>query len=246
MATYENYWLSNTFEINKQVIRLKQALKTSIVVDVDYVRVGSLNDGGYILANDIKSADHVVSFGVETNVEFEKVLGTIGCSVDMYDYSVDAPPEYVPNSTFSKKKIGLASSGDTSLSSCLENIDNDIILKIDIEGSEWSVLAEGDYDLSQCRQVAIEYHWTHQIADPAFCSVAIAAVENLRRTHTPVMVHANNNVPLTIIGNSPVPMVFEVLYLRSSSYSFTTLRDPFEGLITRNDPNFPEIGLSFP
>lgn len=246
MWSYEDYWSSNTFEMNKRVLRLKQALKTSVADDVRYTRIGSTNDGGYVLADDVQSVDHVVSFGVETNVDFEKELSELGCSIDMYDYSVDGPPENIPNSTFSKSKIGLVSDGDTSLAGCLEKTNKDTILKIDIEGSEWKVLAAGDYDLGQCRQIAVEYHWTHQITDQEFYTTAVAAVENVRRTHTPVMVHANNNVPLMIIGNSPVPMVFEVLYLRTSSYTFKVEHDPFEGIITRNDSNFPEIGLSFP
>ena len=246
MGNYAEYWAGNTFEMNERVNRFKAALKPAVTKGVTYTRIGSVLDGGYVLADDITDQDHVVSFGVEGNVDFEKEISKYGCHIDMYDYSVDGPPEEVPNSIFFKEKIGLESEGNTPIGYCLGKTAKDIILKMDIESSEWNILALDYADLNKCRQIIIEYHWTQYLTDMASYTTAVSAVENIRKTHTPVMVHANNNVPLFVLGNSPMPMVFEVLYLRNSSYTFEESVDPFKGLITRNDPNFPEIGLSFP
>lgn len=246
MGPYDEYWSNNTYEMHERVDRFKAALKTSVAKNVTYDRIGSTYDGGYIWADDINKDDYILSFGVETNVDFEKAVSEYGCFIDMYDYSVDGPPEPVPSSFFHKEKIGLESDGNTSLDYCLGKTAKDVILKMDIEGSEWEVLAIDYKGLSQCRQITVEYHWTQNLTDPDFYIKAIAAVENVRKTHTPVLVHANNNVPLVVMGNSPIPLVFEVLYLRTSSYEFEEQVDPFKGLIRRNDPNFPEIGLTFP
>lgn len=243
---YKEYWQNNTFDMSTRVNNFKKELKIK-VADSTYIRLGSANDGGYILADDIAPTDYVVSFGVDVNVDFEKSLTDAGCHADMYDYSVSGPPIELPNSKFFKEKIGI-DGGTTSLSSCLDKAGNkDIILKIDIEGAEWDVLSTANpKDLSKCRQILVEYHWTNQLQDLSFYTKAVKALKTIRKTHFPVWVHANNNVPLMVLGNSPVPMVFEALYLNKDRYSFTEFLDPFTELSTKNDVNFPEIGLSFP
>ena len=55
------------------------------------VRIGSLEDGGYILTNTlVKNVKHLISFGIQDNFDFEKHLYKLTkCSVESYDYSID-------------------------------------------------------------------------------------------------------------------------------------------------------------
>ena len=85
-----------------------------------------------------------------------------------------------------------------------------------------------------------------QLTDIDFYTSALTAFEKLRETHTPVLVHPNNDRPLMVLGNSPVPVVFEILYLRNDSYTWNDLSKPFEDLASRNNVDVPEMGLSFP
>jgi hypothetical protein len=243
---HQEYWANNSFELNNKITAVKELLKLRTPKNTTFKRLGSVHDGGYVVADDISSTDHVVSFGVEGNIDFEKDLSGYGCHIDMYDYSVDKPPLNLPNSKFFKEKIGV-SADCTSLQECLNKTDKDIFLKVDIEGSEWDVFsAASEDDLNRCRQITIEAHWLQNLPYEAFYNAVVLALTNLRKTHTPVFLHPNNNQPLMVLGNYPVPTVFEVLYLRNSSYKFEKDKDLFAGLITRNDTNFPEIGLSFP
>jgi hypothetical protein len=246
MVDYTEYWANNSFELNGRVSSIKDLLKTRTPKNTSFTRLGSVHDGGYIVADDITKDDFIVSFGVEGNVDFEAELSTYGCPIDMYDYSVGGIPTEIPNSRFFQEKIGVTPDC-TTLQECLNKTDKDIFLKMDIEGSEWAVLnAASEDDLNRCRQITIEVHWMQNLVYDDFYIGALTAFANLRKTHTPVFVHPNNNVPLIVLGNSPVPMVFEVLYLRNSSYTFEDDIDLFAGLVNRNDPNFPEIGLTFP
>jgi hypothetical protein len=243
---YEEYWKQNTYEIADRVSNIKNLLKTSTPLNTKFIRKGSAGDGGYVIADDIKSNDYLVSFGIDNNVDFEKSISEYGCKSDLYDNSIEELPSYVKNSTFFKKTIGIHEN-EISLGKSLKNITEDIILKVDIEGSEWDIFSQVSLeDLSKCRQILIEVHWMQNLNDEYFYSKALTAFTKLRSTHTPVLVHANNNVPLMIMGNSPVPMVFEILYLRTVDYTFAKSEDPFDGLVVKNDVNFPEIGLSFP
>lgn len=242
----QEYWANNSFEINERVSEVKKLLKLKTPKNTKFKRLGTLYDGGYVVADDISSTDYVVSFGVEGNVDFEKDLSDYGCHIDMYDYSVDKTPIDIPNSRFFKEKIGV-SADCTTLRECLNKTDKDVFLKVDIEGSEWDVFAAAtEEELNRCRQITIESHWLQNLTYDAFYKAVIMALTNLRKTHTPVLVHPNNNQPLMVLGNSPVPTVFEVLYLRNSSYKFEKEKDLFAGLVLRNDTRFPEIGLQFP
>jgi len=247
LDNFQAYWQYNTFEAFNRISNIKAALKTRTPKNTSFIRLGSEYDGGYVLADDVTKDDFLVSFGVEGNVDFEKAISEYGCRINMYDYSVDGPPQEIPNSIFFKDKIGLESDGDTSLGYCLGKTAQDVLLKVDIEGSEWKVLAMATAaELNRARQITVEFHWLQNLENDLFSNLAQKAFDNLRKTHTPVLVHANNDVPIMVMGNSVLPMVIEVLYLRNSSYEFEEDKDLFKGLVNRNNPNFPEIGLTFP
>lgn len=240
MTDYQAYWRDNTFDIAERVQTVRTLLKTSVPVGASFARYGTATDGGYILATDLDGLP-VISCGVDDNVDFECALAAEGCTVQMFDYSIDALPKPVPNGTFTRAKIGVGP-GDVLLDSLLTG---EVILKMDIEGSEWDVLADS-MRLGNCRQIVMEAHWMLNLPYDAFYLKVEETLINLRKTHTPVWVHANNDQPLLVMGAQPIPNVFEVLFLNNNHYEFVPIQNPFVGLTTPNNPAFPEIGLSFP
>jgi hypothetical protein len=118
---------------------------------------------------------------------------------------------------------------------------------MDIEGSEFSVLADtSEETLKRFSQITMEVHWMNNLNDEHFYRTALAAFKRLRKTHVPVLVHPNNDRPLLVMGNQPVPTVFEILYLNKDEYNWQEIEDPFQGLLSRNLKELPEMGLSFP
>ena len=237
---YSQYWQENTPWIAERVFNIRTLLKPKMAT-TKYARFGSNGDGGYILADDIKSGDTLISYGVDKNIDFEKHLSNLGCSVVMYDHSVNTPPESI-NGEFIKKKIGV-NPGEVSIDETL--VADDCILKVDIEGSEWDTFAVAK-NLSKCRQITMEAHWMLNLSYDAFYFKVVEALENIAKTHFPVFVHANNDQPLMVMGAQPIPNVFEVLFLNKESYEYSEISDPFAGLVVKNNPAFPEIGLTFP
>jgi len=234
------------FEMNARVSKIRKALKLALP-ETPFIRLGSAGDGGYVMADDITEGDCIISLGVDKNVDFEKDIAKTSKNIFMYDNSIDVLPEPVNGAIFSNKTMGAKAEGHTSLEDCLVHKGSDYILKMDIEGSEFDVLNEASTQtLSKFRQITIEVHWMDQLTDIDFYTSALAAFEKLRETHTPVLVHPNNDRPLMVLGNSPVPVVFEILYLRNDSYTWNDLCKPFEDLASRNNVNVPEMGLSFP
>lgn len=234
------------FEMATRVRNIREALAIE-VADVEYERFGSDGDGGYVLANDLSSRDFLLSFGVDNNVDFEHALSMHDVKSHLYDYSVDGLPKPIREAAFFKERIGLGKDGDTTISECLDRIpvSAGLILKMDIEGSEFDVINDTP-TFSMFRQITMEVHWLNNLEDVEFYRKALTAFKKLRETHYPVLVHPNNDRPLLVMGNSPVPTVFEVLYLRKSSYRFQEKKDPFQGLLSRNLIDLPEMGLSFP
>ena len=113
----------------------------------------------------------MISCGVGEDVSFEQALSTIGVSGLLYDGYVDKLPGNIGGFSFIKKYIG-SGVGMPTLSSVIAEVKatqsfNHLILKSDIEGSEWEVLAE-DIDFNVFSQIVIELHW---ITDIAFDSV---------------------------------------------------------------------------
>lgn len=245
-SNYKEYWANNSLELHNRVSRVKEMLQLGTPTGIKFLRLGSMHDGGYVIADDITPDDYIISFGIADNVDFEKDLSEFGCAIDMYDYSVDGLPINVPNSRFFKEKIGIEENC-TPLKTCLNKTDKDVLLKIDIEGSEYDLFSTAtEEELERCRQITIEFHWLQNLVYENFYNKALLSFNNLRKTHTPVLIHPNNNSPFIVLGNSPVPVVFEILYLRNSTYKFEEEEDLFRGLLKRNNVNYPEIGLTFP
>jgi hypothetical protein len=93
--------------------------------------------------------------------------------------------------------------------------DNDVIVKMDIEGCEWKALAQtGTATLARVRQLAIEFHELRRFGDNAWRDRALAAMANLAATHVCIHVHGNNWGPFTVIGGIPFPEGFEASFVR--------------------------------
>jgi hypothetical protein len=217
------------------------------VPDLKYKRFGSVNDGGYILADDLSSNDFLISFGIEANVDFEEDLAKTVSGIHAYDYSIDEIPRDVDNLLFFKEKIGSDAMLSDILQRCPDN--KDLILKADIEGGEFDFLSSTtEQELARFRQIIIEFHWVHDYfydGNSDYREKLDLSMTNLLKTHDVVWIHGNNNAPYDIYENTPVPSVFEALFLRKSSYNISEYPDPFKGLNAPNDPYRPEIVLSF-
>ena len=71
---------------------LPRELKPIYVKNFDLIRIGSANDGGYVIPKkNINKIDLLISFGISDNWDFEKHLSKLtNCSVEAYDFSIDS------------------------------------------------------------------------------------------------------------------------------------------------------------
>lgn len=218
--------------------RVKDALVTRTPLNASFARFGNLYDGGYVLVDDLTDNDYMVSMGVANDVSFEKALEGKISWIDMYDYSVDGPPEVVINSGFFKEKIGENSHH------VFDRIpeEKDAILKIDIEGGEWLFFKSlSEAQLNRFRQIAVEIHWSIKNPYIDVPIVPIEILESLLKTHQVVVAHPNNYSEIFYKDGVSIPQVIELTLLRRASYSF--LDSPFTeiSLLNPNNPTKPEL-----
>ena len=150
-----------------QAIRAKRTYEDLYVKDVknkSYIRVGNNSDGGYVMLNDFKGIDGVLSFGVGENITWEEDIADTGAIVEMYDPTVDNITLNKDNLFFYKIGVGKEQNISKRIDT-LENILNtnhfkkskDMILKMDIEGAEWEVLPNlSDDTLNRFRQIVFK------------------------------------------------------------------------------------------
>ncbi len=200
---------------------LRQLFPLAMNKNLDLIRLGSLGDGGYLLHNDIREEDYCVSLGIGDNYSFDLAISELCKEVWMFDHTIEEPN--LKSSKLKFSKMGVAASVQPNfitISRILEDIplQNDIILKMDIEGSEWEVLSNILFsDLGRCKQIVAEFHNLHQIADNQFFHLVSNSLEKLNQSHDLINIHVNNWSSLHLIQGVPVPDVVEVTYVRRAT-----------------------------
>ncbi|MGM4906766.1 hypothetical protein [Tardiphaga sp. 866_E4_N2_3] len=191
------------------------------------VRLGGANDGGYIFIDDFAEVTSIISCGISNDVSCDLDFANLGKEVLQFDHTVPAPPINHPNFRFHKQAIDPDREipGSIPLSEVVRQHNakapgtHNLLLKIDIEGSEWSTFAKFPAnELRQFRQIACEFHWSSKLADPAYFSLCQSAIETIRQGFFPVHLHANNFVGFATVAGVSMPDVFEVTFVNNDLY----------------------------
>jgi hypothetical protein len=234
-----------------RINRLRSLFPLNITKAVVWKRFGSRFDGGYLLVDDISKSDICISLGVGDNFSFDLDMSARCHEVLMFDHTIEAPEISARNVTFNK--IGISTNltpGFTTLEKILDTIPggSDLILKIDIEGTEWDVFdAISEESLIRFRQIIVEFHELFQIGNLVQFQKMLNGLTKISRTHHLMNFHTNNWADFHVIKGVPFPDVIEATYLRREpedprSYQIVpltrTLNDPNNQDLPDYDPNF--------
>jgi hypothetical protein len=229
-----------------QVLNLIQPQPTDLTLAY---RFGSRNDGGYVLVNDLTNSDFLISMGIADDVNFEIDLSRLISGCHLYDDSIEKLPMYVENSVFFKERIG--GYGNTSITDAINKVDPklDLLLKIDIEGSEWEALVNLEpKELGKFRQIVVEYHWLEKILNDDDYPKILEVLEKMNQSHFVLNSHPNNNGDVLNIENILLPSVIEVSYLRKNDYQViynpTNFLEILEPLNSPCNSEYPEVYLN--
>lgn len=243
--------LARDFARQEPFLQFASMFTPQRVKGFDKVRIGSATDGGYVMLDDFAGNDLALSFGVDINADWDLDVVKRGVKIQQYDHSIPVAPILHPDIAFFKKMIAAdgASEEATSIHEILAeaNVTRDasVILKIDIESSEWPVLdACLDADLARFSQILIEFHDIDRAIDPYWMRTANHVITKLHRHFQSYHVHANNWSPMVAIGNVYFPSTLEVSFANRSRYEFEETDELFPTKLDRpNNPLRPDIYL---
>lgn len=185
----------------------------------DLIRIGSDLDGGYLIPDDLIGIKYCFSPGVSNNSDFEIDLNKrYGINSYLADFSVNAPPADFPFLIFKKKFI--SSSNDEknlTLDKWLKEFetDNEMILQMDIEGSEYDVLIETEIDvLKKFRILIIEFHNFHYLYTEYGFKMINSIFKKLSKAFHIVHIHPNNCTDSIKNNSIEIPPVIEYTFHR--------------------------------
>lgn len=251
--TIKNSIKENSFEAQSRAMHVIKSIAPH-AVDIKLYRAGSKNDGGYLIADDLMPTDHLISFGVGDNVDFEVELANKIASTELYDHTIQKMPVSVPNSTLTKKKVvGVASEANhitlQNAADLAKSGGRTFLLKMDIEGWEWDVLEYvSSSTLSKFRQIVVELHWTDRLLNDEAYKKMLIGLAKLNKHHRSVNVNANNWSGVNILGNIFLPEVLEVTFLNKSYYNFSKIAEGSYRSWELNNPcnkNKPQIWFPY-
>ncbi|MBR0151951.1 MAG: FkbM family methyltransferase [Synergistaceae bacterium] len=228
--------IRNTLKVHENVKRydfitspeyydeLQELLQVEKAEGFGLVRIGRDNDGGYIMLDDL-GGGIAYSFGIASDVSWDKDMASRGYDVYMYDHTIDGLPENNPRFHWSKLGIADGMTQDDRLKSLEELIASNghegkrnMILKMDVEGAEWGFLeAVKPETLAQFGQIVFEFHGMNY---PDLCVKIPEALRKINRTHQLVHLHGQNHGFYVCTGGKTFCNQIEVTYVLRGKYSF--------------------------
>lgn len=189
------------------------------------VRIGAPGRGGWVLVDRLRTSQPVLSFVLGSSVAFEQAMAERGHDVWLMSPTVGTDASSVAQAPGVRRRResvagrDAAEQGTFSLASHMNRLPADgdaAILKLDIEGGEWDVLAAIDRELlARFEQIALSIHFRQQIGNPAFNGLVQSVLRKLAGRFTLCHVHADPLAEIRILGGFPVLASAELTYVRS-------------------------------
>ena len=216
--------------------RLLRPLAPYALAQHGKVRMGAVNDGGYVCIDDFDGVDTALSFGINDDISWDLDAAARGLKLYQFDHTVADPAPDDPRMVFEAKRIGSESRSDTeSLSALIRRHDRgrarpNLILKMDIEGAEWDVIeATSEEDLARLAWITCEMHYFQGLAEAGHRRRVDHCLQKLMRTFVPVHIHANVWGGLSSIANIIFPNVLEATFANRTFYAVTESSEALPG-----------------
>ncbi len=211
------------------------------------VRLGSANDGGYVL-NRLNQEDLVLSLGIGGNAAFERDCSEYLKFGVAYDGTIATLPQEFPKKFYwIPLNVEGTSSNLNKIASINEVFENckslvghslpKILFKVDVEGSEYSIFeALAEQNLLLCSQIVMELH--------NFATNLLLDVDKLKKlfgklnqTHSLVLYHANNYDFDLEVSGWRVPNAIELTWVHKDSVDKTKTDYPVDLIRKLLTPN---------
>lgn len=221
-----------------------------VAINKALIRIGGKSDGGYLTPDDLDGIEACFSPGVADTATFENDLAERGIRSFLADYSVECAPIENDMVSFEKKFLGERDDDvyirlETWVREKADDIGNDLMLQMDIEGAEFQVILDTPRDiLRRFRIIIVEFHDMEQLFDRDGFRFINQVFQKLLGDFVVCHIHPNNVDPVWSSGSYAVPRTLEFTFLRKDRATTTgeTLAFPHR-LDTANAPERKDIVL---
>lgn len=218
----------------------------------ELIRIGPNTDGGYLVPDDLQGIEACFSPGVDQVSEFELECINLGMKVFMADKSVDKPNLSIPETSygFLKKYIGTSDNDDfitmdTWVNQSLESKISELILQMDIEGSEYySILKTSSSLMKRFRIMVFEFHYLERLWDVEGFDLLSTVFDKILETHICVHIHPNNCCGVTIRQGIEIPRVAEFTFIRKDRVNLQGYQNIFPNILDFDNTSKPSMILS--
>lgn len=214
------------------------------------IRLGGDGDGGYLVPDDLEGIEYCFSPGVSKIAHFENDLARRGIKSFLADWSVDAAPAGEFAFTFDKKFLGCLEDErfmtlQTWKDKYIPDHAGDLILQMDIEGSEYEVILNTPTALlKQFRILAIEFHDLDMLSERFAFDMIARCFEKLLKDFVVVHIHPNNYLPADTFGRFQLPPLLEMTFYNRSRCKLGAHATHFPNALDRsNVPSKPQLPL---
>lgn len=246
---YENCQDFSEYEAAEQAVQHLIAT-LSPRKESDLSRIGPNFDAGYIgVLNPLPK--YLISGGAGKNIDFEVALAERGVIAHIFDHTVRTLPKQDINLYHHKKgifaKLSLVQNSislDEIVAMFPKNEKEKMWLKLDIEGSEWELLAEEIELLDRFDQIFIEFHDTYKLTDSKFRNNFTKIFNYLNTNFDLISISSNNWEGTTNFGKTFIPTTFEVTYIKKRQGYFRRKGADYKKFMFVNNANrlpIPEI-----
>jgi len=220
-------------QVGRRIRTIGKLLRPHTAVGRLKLRLGGRADGGYICLDDFGGVKTALSFGVDQDVSWDLAVAKRGLVVHQFDHTVEGSPTEHPNFRFNKIKIcPVTQPGEESIGSVLAsqglNDPASVVLKIDIEGSEWDVFSAATAsELLTFSQIICEFHGFQFVEDDQFYEKVINVLSKIASLFHVIHVHGNNYCPMFLLGGVAFPSLLEVTYVNVRRCEFVECKEIF-------------------
>lgn len=223
-----------------RVEEFRSLINPIIVKKEKLKRYGSVGDGGYVLPiNAVNKSNFLISGGIENNNEFEINLARLGITGIQIDNSIDKPPALHKNLSFIRATLG--NLHEVDIDDLITRFPARVngILKLDIEGAEYSVI-NSLKNLDKFNAITVEFHNLYKISEDNFWNNFKSILMKLKKYHGVVFIAPNNCCGYTILGGFPIPNVIEITFAKKSLVNGKRLKNTKCLHPKKMQSNYPE------
>ena len=186
------------------------------------------------------------SFGISSDVSFEKELADKNIDIFMYDHTINKLP--FNNSKFHWKKIGLCGKNNSkkNMNTLPELIkenghskEENMILKFDIESYEWEVLQDLPINImKKFKYIVGEFH-LYEKDELKYYNI----FKKIKLTHQIFHIHCNNCGEIINLNKFKICKLLEISFIQKEGYYFAKDYNnyPIENLDFKNCKNKADL-----